>query len=548
VAHLRGYAAVLAIAAVACQYGSATDQDGGFEGRYHPPGFAAADQHGPALKTSGEDCRGCHGYDLTGSSSAPSCDGCHLAGEEPTAWRARCTFCHGGEVDQTGAPPRDIDGDQPISFPAHSAHVRDGVAAASDCMQCHVKAIDVLSPGHIFDDDTPGVAEVDMGAGLSPQGSYQAGGCSNLYCHGSGRGEDGAIQADAGAQTCTSCHAGIGSDGPAMARMSGPHAAHLAVEGVTCATCHAGVSANGKSITDRALHLNGARDVAISEDGFTFNQNQKKCTGSCHGFDHAGIGWSGEGGVYHPAGFAAPAMHGTEMELQRQDCRGCHGADLAGGTAVSCDSCHAPGWRTDCTYCHGGGLNDTGAPPRDLGSANTTVSQSFVAHPVHVTQGVARASDCSECHRQPTDVMTPGHAFDSTPAVAEIDFSAGRSPNATYDGNGTCGNLYCHGNGRGDTGTATDGMPSPTCAGCHADFTTRDRWGTMSGDHKKHLEEGYRCQECHRDITADGTSILDPQQHIDLSRQVRFVVTTITWDPATRRCTGSCHESHNDSW
>jgi hypothetical protein len=120
----------------------------------------------------------------------------------------------------------------------------------------------------------------------------------------------------------------------------------------------AGLS-NNADVINASITLNGARDVAISQSGFTFNQNQKKCTGSCHGYDHAGTGWTGEGGVYHPAGFAAAAMHGTEMELQRQDCRGCHGADLAGGSAVSCDGCHQSGWRTDCTYCHGGGLDDT---------------------------------------------------------------------------------------------------------------------------------------------------------------------------------------------
>jgi predicted CxxxxCH...CXXCH cytochrome family protein len=540
-------AAIVAAAAAACQT-SAIDGDAGFAGRYHPPGFADPAEHGPALKTSGEDCRGCHGYDLTGGANAPSCDGCHLAGEDPAAWRTRCTFCHGGEADDTGAPPRDIDGDQPISFPAHSAHVRAGVTSGLDCMQCHVKAVDVLSPGHIFDDDTPGVAEVDMGAGLSPQGRFDGAGCGDLYCHGSGRADDGAIAVDAAPQTCTSCHAGIGSDGAAVARMSGPHALHMGIDGASCASCHPGVSADGRSLTDPSRHIDGRRDVAIGEPGVTFNATRKTCTGSCHGFDHNQTGWTGTGGAYHPPGFSAPLVHGPEMELQRQDCRGCHGADLAGGTAVSCDSCHQASWRTDCTYCHGGGLNDTGAPPRDLGSANLSVSQSFVAHPRHVTQTVSRASDCSECHRKPVDVLSPGHAFDDTPAAAEIDFSGGRSPNGVYDRSGTCTNLYCHGNGRGDSGTATDGMPTPTCGGCHADRASPDRWGTMSGHHKTHLEKGYGCEQCHADITADGVTILDPLRHIDRLRQIRFVVTTIAWDPATRRCTGTCHDGHNNTW
>ena len=92
-------------------------------------------------------------------------------------------------------------------------------------------------------------------------------------------------------------------------------------------------------------------------------------------------------------------------------------------------------------------------------------------------------------------------------------------------------------------------MPAPTCAGCHPDVTTRDRWQSMSGDHKTHLERGYGCQECHLDVTTDGVTVIDPQRHIDRLRQVRFVSTTIAWDPATRRCSGSCHgEGHNDTW
>ena len=546
---MRRVLPLLLVVASACQgESSGTGDDAGFGGRYHPADFAAADVHGPATKQGGMDCRGCHGYELTGTATAPSCDGCHLEGEDPTAWRQRCTFCHGGELDDTGAPPRDLSG-AAERFPAHTAHVNQGVAAAADCIQCHVKAVDVLSPGHIFDDDTPGVAEVDLGAGLSPQGSFAGETCSNLYCHGSGRGEDGQIATDAGKQTCTSCHAGATSGPAELALMSGAHGAHLAVDSVACATCHPGVSVDGKRITEPATHVDGARDVVIDEPGFAFDRLDKTCTGSCHGFAHAGTGWTGAGGVYHPAGFDAPAMHGTEMELQRQDCRGCHGADLTGGTAQTCDNCHASGWREDCTFCHGGGLNDTGAPPRDLGSGNLTVSQSFVAHTSHVTQGVSRASDCGECHRKPTDVMSAGHAFDDTPGTAELDFSGGRSPAAVYNGNGGCSGLYCHGNGRGDNGVATDGMAKPTCAGCHPDFTTRDRWDSMGGDHKKHLEEGYNCQECHRDVTADGASVIAPLLHIDRARAVRFLVDTITYDPATRRCTGPCHgENHSDTW
>jgi predicted CxxxxCH...CXXCH cytochrome family protein len=543
----RAPLAAVAIAALAIGCSGSRAGDDPFGGQYHPDGFAEAEAHGPAMKLGGDDCRGCHGVELEGSATAPSCDGCHTP-EAPTAWRTDCTFCHGGEADETGAPPGEIEGDGAVaSFVAHTAHVNSQMMSTGfDCTQCHVKAVDVLSPGHIFEDLTPAAAEVDMGAGLSPQGSYDGDGCANLYCHGSGRADDGAIAKDAASLDCTGCHAGVDSAPAAQDAMSGLHRLHLAAgDGLTCATCHAGVSTDGLSLTDPARHLDGARDVAIAEANFTFAADAKLCTGSCHGVNHASWGWNGVGGSFHPAGFAAAEMHGPEMELQRSDCRACHGADLTGGSGQSCDNCHSgaspTAWRTDCTFCHGGGLNQTGAPPQDLGSANDTASQSFVAHTAHVTQGIAKASDCVDCHKKPTDVMSVGHAFDATPGKAELDFTGGRSPAATYDGNGGCGGLYCHGNGRTDTGVATDGMQGPTCSGCHP------RSGMSSNHRGEHGQ--YGCEECHASVTTDGASILAPLLHIDKVRQVKFRLTTITWNPATRTCTGECHEGHsNERW
>jgi predicted CxxxxCH...CXXCH cytochrome family protein len=547
----------LALLACACDLGTydgAAGADGGLgpNGRYHPDGFAAAEIHGTELKQQKQDCRSCHGADLTGTATAPSCDSCHTPAE-PQAWRSDCTFCHGGDDNDTGAPPRDLDGTTDVAamtFPAHTAHVSAGMAVGFDCVQCHVKAVDILSEGHIFD-STPGAPEVDLGAGLSPQGQYAAGTCSNLYCHGDGRGDNGTAVASDGPRNCTSCHAGMASSAAALGAMSGSHALHIGLSGVTCADCHSSVTSDGTTILDRALHVDGQREVVPSAAGFTFNASNKTCTGSCHGTNHSSFGWLDGDQRFHPVGFSAPDVHGPEMELQRQDCRGCHGQDLAGGAvAPSCDGCHQAGWRTNCTYCHGGGLNDTGAPPQDLGSAINTASQSFVAHTRHVTQGVSKASNCNECHKLPTDVLSTGHAFDNTPGVAEVTFTGGRSPAGTYNGNGTCGNLYCHGNGRADNGTATDGGPAMTCASCHpGPQSGSTAWSTMSGDHRKHLGLGYSCNECHKTITSNNTSVLAPLLHIDKLKQVSFVATGITFDPATRRCSGSCHgEGHNDTW
>ncbi|MCA9678903.1 MAG: CxxxxCH/CxxCH domain-containing protein [Kofleriaceae bacterium] len=550
---------MLAVVVVGCLTFLAACTDG-FGGRYHPDNYAMGAVHGPAMKSQAEDCRTCHGADLTGDSTdvgdAPSCDGCHDAtGTNPTAWRTNCTFCHGGVDDDTGAPPRNVDGTDLVGpFPSHPTHVNGSdLAVAYDCVQCHVKAIDVLSPGHVFD-DTPGEAENDFGAGLSPQGAFSSsdGSCSNLYCHGNGRSDNGTVTAMAPTMECSSCHASMTSGPSGWGGMSGAHALHLGALGVTCADCHTRVTSDGTQITAVALHVDGAREVDFSVGSFTWDAARQECTGACHSVQHNGFTWGGGGGgSVHPPGFAASNVHGPEFELQRQDCRGCHGDQLQGGSGPSCDSCHQQGWRTDCTYCHGGGLNDTGAPPRDLGSSNNNASQSFVAHTKHVTQGVAAAWDCVQCHVKPTDVMSLNHAFDTTPGVAENTFTAGLSPQTTYNGTGTCSNNYCHGNGRAANGTYTDGLGPVGCGSCHAGQNSGSTaWSTMSGDHRKHLNLGYKCGECHQTVSnAAGTAIIAPLLHVDGQKQVKFVATTITYNPATKRCTGPCHgEGHNETW
>lgn len=555
---------------IGCSPGSFTgagDGNGGVVppgGRYHAAGFAAPGLHGAELKQQKQDCRSCHGQQLEGQGAAPSCDACHSA-SAPTAWRTTCTFCHGGGDNMTGAPPRNLDGTSgPGVFAAHSQHVGTALAARIDCVQCHVKATDVLSPGHIFD-ATPGVAEVDFGGGLNAQGKLGANGCENLYCHGAGRADDGKVAMSDPPMTCTSCHPGLASGAAGWASMSGQHALHLGASGVTCGDCHTRVTTDGVALANPSLHVDGTREVDFAQAGMSFDVSAQSCAGTCHGHAHAGQVWGiGGGGAarYHPAGWAAPTMHGPEMELGRQDCRGCHGQTLEGaGAAPSCDSCHNPppaqakAWRSDCLFCHGGAVNSTGAPPRDPGAPLTSASASFVAHAAHVTgSSSAGAYDCTQCHSKPTDVLSAGHTFDATPGAGEARLSAGLSPAGVYtSATDTCSNLYCHGNGRGDNGTIKDGSPTPTCSGCHPGMASGSAaWGTMSGDHRLHLGlGGVTCGDCHRDVTTNGTSIVAAGLglHIDKRRQVAFSAAGFAYDPATRRCTGSCHgQGHNETW
>jgi len=259
------------------------------------------------------------------------------------------------------------------------------------------------------------------------------------------------------------------------------------------------------------------------------------------------------GGAYHPEGFDDPTVHGMEAKFQEQDCRTCHGTDLSGGIGPACESCHGAGWMTNCAWCHGTKDPYMAAPPQDIDDNDDPSTISFTAHRAHAEDTPLHDKfKCHECHPEPTDALTTGHFFDDdTPGVAEMDFSHGLSAAATYSyDNGSCANLYCHGDGQGDNGSMTDGDPSPGCGDCHPSQLTADddRWDDMSGEHDKHLEEGITCSECHPSADATGTAITSTRHHLDGQVQVDPSLAGITYDNGS--CTGTCHaEQHNGrSW
>lgn len=260
----------------------------------------------------------------------------------------------------------------------------------------------------------------------------------------------------------------------------------------------------------------------------------------------SGGGDSGPSG-YHPSGFANPAVHGLEAKLHEQTCTTCHGADLSGsGSIPSCDSCHSEGWRTECTFCHGGTDNQTGAPPQDIDDNEDNNTLAFRAHTRHVETNTHTAFDCTTCHVKPNNVLSEGHLFDDTPAEAEVDLSAGLSSSGVYAGAGSCNNLYCHGNGRGNNGEVNHKDAPLDCGSCHASVSGAAAWGGMSGEHEDYLQEGLRCADCHGPTTADNRSILDPALHVN--GQVDFTPpdgASLTRSGGT--CNGSCHgELHED--
>lgn len=251
--------------------------------------------------------------------------------------------------------------------------------------------------------------------------------------------------------------------------------------------------------------------------------------------------------LYHPDGFDDPVYHGQEAKHHVQTCTDCHGADLAGsGDAVSCDSCHEKGWRTDCTFCHGGTDNNTGAPPLDLN--NSKDDAAFGAHSKHVEETIHAAFSCEQCHTVPDDVLSAGHLFDKTPAVAEVTFSAGLSAAASWSGK-TCTDAYCHGTGQGDDGTVTVGDGPVACGSCHASAEgPNEAWWTMSGEHTDHLRHDISCESCHADTVSRDGDIISPALHVNGTADFVPEHDTITYNGET--CDGVCHnERHRGrSW
>lgn len=271
-------------------------------------------------------------------------------------------------------------------------------------------------------------------------------------------------------------------------------------------------------------------------------------------------------GPYHPPGYADEKVHGPDAKLGGDDCRTCHGDQLQGCEfAVGCDNCHdgghPDGWREDCTYCHGGLDNATGAPPNDLDRTTSRQALSFVAHSAHVEGRLHDGFDCVQCHNKPADILTEGHMFDDTPGRAEVTFAAGLSPEGVYDGNGGCSELYCHGNGR-DLGASSSDAGPMVCTSCHGFFEEPEN---LTPTHTGHfvppipIYEAVRdCSECHTPAVvqddagnwsiADGLALhVNGQVDLSLPNDPNgdFMEREDRPD-GTWRCNGTCHGApHN---
>jgi len=253
---------------------------------------------------------------------------------------------------------------------------------------------------------------------------------------------------------------------------------------------------------------------------------------------------TGSTGRHHPLGWSDPTAHGPAFNAAGPEACGlCHGADLTGGTTgVGCATCHAAvttDWTTDCTFCHGGADNATGAPPEAI---NGESARSFIgvgAHSAHVEDTALHAAfGCTTCHPAlPESIFSAGHIDGD--GVAENAFSgvaAGTTFTAT---SATCSAVYCHGNPNGSPGTVVwTEDPTLSCSSCHPTNGTG-----MSGAHRKHISHGVSCNKCHADVASSASAISGPA--LQVNGQVDVRLSQGTYTSSTGRCSGVCHGAEN---
>ncbi len=158
-----------------------------------------------------------------------------------------------------------------------------------------------------------------------------------------------------------------------------------------------------------------------------------------------------------------------------------------------------------CTRCHGGVDNQTGAPPGSLrgeGKDGTTSAMGVGAHSAHVQAGaLAGAFACAACHPDPragskhldgqVEVSFDGFAHEPAAAAPAPEFDAAA---------GTCASVYCHGAFRGGNGGNTPvwnrvGQGQAACGSCHAAPPPAPH--PASGD----------CGRCHSGYTAGSVNL-----------------------------------------
>ena len=442
---------------------------------------------------------------LLGSAALSACDSARPVGGSPPT--AVCVACHGGVDNDTGAPPRALNGTNTArAVGAHTAHLGTDV----QCGDCHKVPATASDPGHRTKPDgtidTDGRAEITFGPRAKQNGSTPTYDqvnftCSGVYCHKTFQGGQGPAapiwDSALNGGECQGCHGAPPTN----------HAQTLTL--ATCVTCHPTTVTAAGEIKAGGTHLDGTINAPTG------------CT-DCHGDASRGASDLNK---------AAPPVdtHGNQASSQV----GAHQAHLVAGNLrvpMQCAECHAvptsaahsngvtevpfatvagtiarndgatpafnPATGT-CSgvYCHGatlhGGSNKT--PVFNGGGAQVGLGGATAVDRCGVCHGFPPPSDATFTHPQ---VDTAGAPFTS-PAQCN-----GCHPQ-TVNADGSI-QLANHVNGTVDGGGHPAGFRNPAthgpialggldaCRGCHGATFGTDMGGGLS------------CNACHANPAAFG--------------------------------------------
>ncbi len=484
-------------------------------GEFTAPSWTFADGAHPG------NCGGCHGNPPPAPHPADAdCHACH-----PGTVRADGKVDLGGGLHINGTVDMEVSGCSAChGFPPEAPHPQDNA-----CHVCHGGS--VTSDGAIVDDGLHKDGEVQWAAlagscdkchGNPPEAPHvQDDACH--ACHASTAMDDGTLAADGDhydgsfqwaptTASCDKCH----GNPPAA-----PH-----VQDAVCWNCHSStVNDDGTIDADNALHMNGAVDVGGGADACNICHGDPPALPHPQATTHTQCSWchsdsvnangtiNTESGTHqngtvesnklHPEEFLDPAIHGNHFNEDGPGaCSICHGEDLLGGpSGTSCDKCH-PNFRTNCTFCHGGTDNDTGAPPEGyLGETDTSYA-GVGAHTAHMLENPFwhKSYGCSECHATYTDAMDPGH-IDGVAALVWGPTATEEDATPIYE-DASCSSVYCHGGAFEDgdgaltapSWTTVDGTQA-ACGNCHA--------LPPGGDHPPMSD----CSMCHGCVAEPGPAI-----------------------------------------
>jgi predicted CxxxxCH...CXXCH cytochrome family protein len=278
------------------------------------------------------------------------------------------------------------------------------------------------------------------------------------------------------------------------------------ISAVSCTTCHLGgaMSIHPTSWgTGTGIDLNHAAYAASNGTGACANA-------VCHGTNLTGVANSGPscsschlGGAtsLHPASFGTTTRsidlnHGSYVTTNgAAACQNnsCHGSSLTGvagsGPACVTATCHqngSPLIYTGCTSCHGNPPTGTVAPNRRG------------AHAAHNALS-SGGNLCDTCHSG-AGTNTLNH-FNGIVEVLLLSTYNAKSVSATYNADGTCSKVSCHGGQQTPAWLTGTIEVNTQCTSCHVYGTapaTPEYDSYYSGRHLTHFNAAdFPCTTCH---------------------------------------------------